>query len=81
MYERSHPSLSLHSGIDPDSTKNVHIHDSTIDTGDDCIAIKSGKDWSGRQVNISTENILVEVRVALHHTHSKDVTNYNYYSE
>ena len=32
----------------------------TFSTGDDCIAIKAGRDWSGRQVNISTQNVLAE---------------------
>jgi len=47
-------------GIDPDSTWNVYVAYNTFDTGDDCIAIKSGRDWSGRMVNMSTENLLVE---------------------
>ena len=47
-------------GCDPDSAWNVYIANNTFDNGDDCIAIKSGRDWSGRQVNISTTNVLVE---------------------
>lgn len=47
-------------GIDPDSCSNVFIADCNIGTGDDCIAIKSGKDLDGRAVNISSNNILVE---------------------
>eukprot|EP00929_Paragymnodinium_shiwhaense_P076197 TRINITY_DN39134_c0_g1_i1.p1 TRINITY_DN39134_c0_g1~~TRINITY_DN39134_c0_g1_i1.p1 ORF type:complete len:464 (-),score=38.57 TRINITY_DN39134_c0_g1_i1:50-1441(-) len=47
-------------GVDPDSCWNVYIGHNTIDTGDDCIAIKAGKDWSGRMVNISSRNILAE---------------------
>ena len=45
---------------DPDSAWNVYIARNTFDNGDDCIAIKSGRDWSGRMVNISTTNVLVE---------------------
>lgn len=47
-------------GLDPDSTWNVYIFNNTIDTGDDCVAIKAGRDWSGRMVNISTTNVLIE---------------------
>lgn len=50
-------------GIDPDSSWNMYIANNTFSTGDDCIAIKAGKDWSGRLVNISTENILAERNV------------------
>lgn len=37
-------------GIDPDSCSNVHISDCHISVGDDCIAIKSGRDADGRRV-------------------------------
>jgi len=47
-------------GCDPDSTWNVYIGGNTFSTGDDCIAIKAGRDWSGRMVNISTQNVLAE---------------------
>lgn len=47
-------------GCDPDSTWNVYIFNNTFSTGDDCIAIKAGRDWSGRMVNISTVNVLAE---------------------
>lgn len=43
-------------GINPESCRNVHIANSHISVGDDCITIKSGKDRSGRQVNIPAEN-------------------------
>jgi len=55
-------------GIDPDSSNNTHIHDCTIDVGDDCIAIKSGKDLNGRQVGMPTENLLIE-RMQFKHGH------------
>jgi len=45
-------------GCDPDSSWNVLIVGNTFSTGDDCIAIKAGRDWSGRMVNISTVNVL-----------------------
>lgn len=47
-------------GCDPDSSWNVYIAENTFSTGDDCIAIKAGRDWSGRMVNISTQNVLAE---------------------
>ncbi|KAJ8601577.1 hypothetical protein CTAYLR_005233 [Chrysophaeum taylorii] len=47
-------------GVDPDSTWNVYIAGNILSTGDDCIALKSGRDWSGRMVNISTRNVMIE---------------------
>ena len=44
-------------GWNPDSSKNCTIFDSEFDTGDDCIAIKSGKNPEGNLINIPTENI------------------------
>ncbi|MEP6850510.1 MAG: glycoside hydrolase family 28 protein [Acidobacteriota bacterium] len=46
-------------GCDPESCKDVLIEDCTFDTGDDCIAIKSGRNEDGRRVGIPTENIIV----------------------
>jgi polygalacturonase len=46
-------------GINPESCRNVHISDSNIDVGDDCITLKSGKDEAGRRVGIPCENITV----------------------
>jgi polygalacturonase len=47
-------------GCDPESCTDVVITDSTFDTGDDCIAIKSGRNADGRRVNAPSRNILVE---------------------
>ena len=47
-------------GCDPDACKNVWIKDSFFNTGDDCIAIKSGRDEDGRGHGIPAENILIE---------------------
>tara|TARA_R110000868_G_scaffold83515_1_gene235662 strand:- start:4986 stop:6413 length:1428 start_codon:yes stop_codon:yes gene_type:complete len=47
-------------GCDPEYSKNVHITNCVFDTGDDCIAIKSGRNNDGRRVNIPSENIVVE---------------------
>ncbi|MFV0541601.1 MAG: glycoside hydrolase family 28 protein, partial [Aestuariibaculum sp.] len=47
-------------GCDPEYSKNVHITNCTFDTGDDCIAIKAGRNEDGRVVNIASENIVIE---------------------
>jgi unsaturated rhamnogalacturonyl hydrolase len=46
-------------GCDPDSCKYVLIEGCSFDTGDDCIAIKCGKDDDGRRVNIPTEFVVI----------------------
>lgn len=47
-------------GCDPEYSKNVHIKNCVFDTGDDCIAIKAGRNNDGRRVKIPSENIVVE---------------------
>lgn len=46
-------------GCDPESCKNVIIEDCFFDTGDDCIAIKSGRNADGRRLNVPAENIVI----------------------
>ena len=46
-------------GCDPESSRDVLIEDCVFDTGDDCIAIKSGRDNDGRRVGVPSENIIV----------------------
>ena len=46
-------------GCDPESCRDVLIEHCTFDTGDDCIAIKSGKDADGRRVNVPSENLII----------------------
>lgn len=46
-------------GCDPESSKNVLIENCIFDTGDDCIAIKSGRNADGRKWNVPSENIIV----------------------
>lgn len=46
-------------GCDPESCKNVLIEGCTFDTGDDCIAIKSGRNRDGRKWGAPSENIIV----------------------
>ena len=47
-------------GCNPDSCRDVVISGCSFDTGDDCIAIKSGRDADGRRVGRPSENILIE---------------------
>ena len=46
-------------GCDPDSSRDVLIENCVFDTGDDCIAIKSGRNRDGRRVGIASENIVI----------------------
>jgi polygalacturonase len=47
-------------GVDPESCKNVLIKNCYFDTGDDCIAIKSGRDEDGRTIGKPAENHIIE---------------------
>ena len=47
-------------GCDPDSCCDVWIKDCSFSDGDDCIAIKSGRDVDGRRVNIPCENLVIQ---------------------
>jgi|SRR5579864_4984770 len=57
-------SISTHGpnndGCDPECCRDVHISGCTFDTGDDCIAIKAGRDHDGRRVNTPCENLVIE---------------------
>ena len=46
-------------GCDPESCRDVLIDNCLFDTGDDCIAIKAGRNDDGRRVGIPSENIIV----------------------
>jgi unsaturated rhamnogalacturonyl hydrolase len=46
-------------GCDPESCRDVLIEDCSFDTGDDCIAIKSGRNNDGRRVNVPSENLVI----------------------
>lgn len=46
-------------GCDPESCDNVLIENCTFDTGDDCIAIKSGRNNDGRFWDLPSQNIIV----------------------
>lgn len=47
-------------GIDVESCKNVILVNTTVDAGDDCICLKSGKDEEGRNRAKPTENVIVD---------------------
>ncbi|MBX2992844.1 MAG: glycoside hydrolase family 28 protein [Bacteroidetes bacterium] len=46
-------------GCNPESSRDVLIEDSYFDTGDDCIAIKAGRNNDGRRVATPSENIVI----------------------
>jgi polygalacturonase len=46
-------------GCNPESSRDVLIEDCSFDTGDDCIAIKSGRNNDGRRVGVPSENIVI----------------------
>lgn len=47
-------------GCNPESCRNVLIKNCYFDTGDDCIAIKSGRNEDGRRINKPSENLIIE---------------------
>ena len=47
-------------GCDPESCDGVVIRNVTFTCGDDCIAIKAGRDSDGRRVNVPSQNVVVE---------------------
>lgn len=55
-------------GIAVDSSRNVRISNCYIDTGDDGIVIKSGKDADGLRVNRPTENVSI-TNCTVRHAH------------
>ncbi|MBA3481361.1 MAG: glycoside hydrolase family 28 protein [Pirellulales bacterium] len=46
-------------GCNPESCRDVLIENCTFDTGDDCIAIKSGRNADGRRLARPSENIVI----------------------
>lgn len=55
-------------GIDPDSCRNMLIEDCFIDTGDDCLVLKAGRDEDAWKLNRPTENLVVR-RLKAHRGH------------
>lgn len=46
-------------GCNPESCRGVLIDGCTFDTGDDCIALKSGRNDDGRRINVPVENVVI----------------------
>jgi polygalacturonase len=47
-------------GCDPDACSDVLVEKCTFSTGDDCIAIKAGRNRDGRRVGVPTNNVIVQ---------------------
>jgi polygalacturonase len=47
-------------GCDPDSCADVLVRHCNFSDGDDCIAIKSGRDRDGQNINIPSRDIVIE---------------------
>ncbi|SMD06325.1 glycoside hydrolase family 28 protein [Kibdelosporangium aridum] len=47
-------------GCDPEASSDVHITGCQFDTGDDGVAVKSGRDADGRRVGVPSENIVIQ---------------------
>jgi polygalacturonase len=47
-------------GCDPECCDRVLIAGCTFETGDDCIAVKSGKNADGRRVGVPSQNIVIQ---------------------
>lgn len=46
-------------GVDPESVDHMLIEDCSFDTGDDCIAVNSGRNADGRRLATPSQNIVV----------------------
>jgi unsaturated rhamnogalacturonyl hydrolase len=46
-------------GCDPECCRDVLIEGCVFDTGDDCIAIKSGRNNDGRRLGVASENLII----------------------
>jgi len=47
-------------GCDPESCTDVHIQDCFFNTGDDCIAIKSGRNADGRRIHVPSQSFVIQ---------------------
>lgn len=55
-----HPNSPSTDGIDIDSCQNICIRNCTIQTNDDSICIKSGRDSDGKRVGLASKKIRIE---------------------
>ncbi len=64
----SAPATMAHNtdGINPESCRNVQILNCRIDTGDDCVTLKSGLNELGRKMGRPDENITIANCVMMH---------------
>ncbi|MCX6120873.1 MAG: glycoside hydrolase family 28 protein [Ignavibacteriales bacterium] len=46
-------------GCDPESCTDVLIENCVFNNGDDCIALKSGRNADGRRINVPCENVII----------------------
>ena len=46
-------------GVDPESCTDMLIENCTFSTGDDCIAIKSGRNVDGRRISVPTDGLII----------------------
>jgi polygalacturonase len=46
-------------GVDPESVDHMLIEECSFDTGDDCIAVNSGRNADGRRLDVPSQNILI----------------------
>ena len=47
-------------GCDPESCDGVLIIGCVFSTGDDCIAVKSGRNQDGRRINVPCQNVVIK---------------------
>jgi polygalacturonase len=47
-------------GCDPECCSDVLIYNCTFNTGDDCIAVKSGRNNDGRRVNVPSQYVVIQ---------------------
>jgi hypothetical protein len=47
-------------GCDPESCDGVLIERVSFDVGDDCVAIKAGRNTDGRRVNVPCQNVVIQ---------------------
>jgi len=55
----NHEAAPNSDGCDPESCTDVLIQDCNFSTGDDCIAIKAGRNADGRRVGVPSQNVVI----------------------